>query len=54
MIRLYLRNKSLPSLNILGQGYEMPAKVVDAMEVLAIEENRTDRELEIAIRTPRL
>jgi len=54
MIRLYLRNKNLPNLNIMGNGSEMPAKVVDAMEVLAIEESRTDRELEIAIRTPRL
>ena len=51
MISLFLRNKSLNGLGILGNGSELPAKVVDALEVLAVEEVRTDRELEIAIRT---
>lgn len=51
MLQLHLRNKALPGLNILGPGDELPAKMVDAFEVLAVEEQRTDRELEIAMRT---
>ena len=47
---LYLKNKALPTLNVLGNGSELPARIVDALEVLAIEENRTDNEISAAIR----
>lgn len=44
------RSKWLKGYNILGDGSQLPAKLVDALEVIAIEEERTNNELELAAR----
>lgn len=47
------RSKWLKDVNILGDASQLPAKLVDALEVLAIEESRTNDEIELAIRQKR-
>lgn len=49
MLHLYLRNKSLPGLGILGPGHELRAKVVDALEIIAVEEQRTNHQIEMEL-----
>lgn len=41
---LYMRNKAVGNLVIS----ELPAKLVDGLEVLSVEEQRTDNEIKIA------
>lgn len=48
LVRINNRSRWVKDLQILGPGQDIPSKMVDAMELLAIEEERANSEIQSA------